>query len=148
MAFDTSISILVVDDQSTMTRIIARFLEQLGFKNVDAAAGGSTALGKLREKQYGLVISDWNMAPMTGYDLLCAIRADPMLRKTRFIMVTAESKAQNVIAAKEAGCDNYIVKPFTLETLRQKLQSVFSDAPVLPPPAYWPRRFSRLYGHV
>ena len=130
MATDASISILVVDDCSTMTRIIVNLHKQLGFKNVDSAAGGSSALIRMRQKRYDLVMSDWNMAPMSGYDLLCAIRADPLLSKTRFIMVTAETKAQHVIAAKEAGADNYIVKPFSAETLQQKIQAVFSEAVV------------------
>ena len=83
----------------------------------------------MREKNYGLVISDWNMAPMTGYDLLREIRADPALCKTRFIMVTAESKTDNVIAAKKAGVDNYIVKPFNAQTLQHKIHAVFPDMP-------------------
>ena len=86
----------------------------------------------MREKSYGLVISDWNMTPMTGYDLLREVRADPALNKTPFIMVTAESKTDNVIAAKKAGVDNYIVKPFNAQTLQHKIQAVFPDAPVPP----------------
>jgi two-component system chemotaxis response regulator CheY len=129
MAADTSMSILVVDDYNTMIRIIRNLLKQLGFQNVDEATDGSAALVKLREKPYHLVISDWNMTPMTGYELLREIRADPNLRKTRFIMVTAESKTDNVIAAKKAGVDNYIVKPFNAQTLHHKIQAVFPDNP-------------------
>jgi two-component system, chemotaxis family, chemotaxis protein CheY len=129
MAADASMSILIVDDYNTMIRIIRNLLKQLGFENVDDANDGTSALAKMREKSYGLVISDWNMAPMTGYDLLREIRADPILRPTRFIMVTAESKTDNVIAAKKAGVDNYIVKPFNAQTLQHKIQSVFADAP-------------------
>jgi two-component system, chemotaxis family, chemotaxis protein CheY len=129
MAADSSMSILIVDDYNTMIRIIRNLLKQLGFNNVDEATDGTTALAKLREKSYGLVISDWNMTPMTGYDLLREIRADPVLRPTRFIMVTAESKTDNVIAAKKAGVDNYIVKPFNAQTLQHKIQSVFTDSP-------------------
>jgi two-component system, chemotaxis family, chemotaxis protein CheY len=129
MAADASMSILIVDDYNTMVRIIRNLLKQLGFNNVDDANDGTAALAKMREKQYGLVISDWNMTPMTGYDLLREIRADPVLRATRFIMVTAESKTDNVIAAKKAGVDNYIVKPFNAQTLQHKIQAVFPDQP-------------------
>jgi two-component system, chemotaxis family, chemotaxis protein CheY len=129
MAADASMSILIVDDYNTMIRIIRNLLKQLGFNNVDEANDGTAALAKMREKQYGLVISDWNMTPMTGYDLLREIRADPSLAATRFIMVTAESKTDNVIAAKKAGVDNYIVKPFNAQTLQHKIHSVFPDNP-------------------
>jgi two-component system, chemotaxis family, chemotaxis protein CheY len=127
MAVDLSIPILIVDDYHTMVRIIRNLLKQLGFENVDDASDGSAALQKLRAKKYGLVISDWNMEPMTGYDLLREVRGDPALVKTPFIMVTAESKTENVIAAKKAGVDNYIVKPFNAQTLQHKIQSVFPD---------------------
>jgi len=129
MAVDRSMPILVVDDYATMVRIIRNLLKQLGFDNVDDAGDGSTALAKLRAKPYGLVISDWSMEPMTGYDLLREVRADPALSKTPFIMVTAESKTENVIAAKKAGVNNYIVKPFNAETLRHKIAAVFPDDP-------------------
>ncbi len=132
MAADASMSILVVDDYNTMIRIIRNLLKQLGFENVDDANDGTSALAKMRAKNYNLVISDWNMAPMTGYDLLREIRADPALNATRFIMVTAESKTDNVIAAKKAGVDNYIVKPFNAQTLQHKIQAVFPDMPVPP----------------
>ena len=132
MAADAAMSILVVDDYNTMIRIIRNLLKQLGFENVDDANDGTSALAKMRAKHYNLVISDWNMAPMTGYDLLREIRADPALTATRFIMVTAESKTDNVIAAKRAGVDNYIVKPFNAQTLQHKIQAVFPDAPVPP----------------
>jgi two-component system, chemotaxis family, chemotaxis protein CheY len=128
---DTAMSILVVDDYNTMIRIIRNLLKQIGFENVDDATDGSSALAKLREKSYGLVISDWNMAPMTGYELLREIRSDPALSATRFIMITAESKTDNVIAAKKAGVDNYIVKPFNAQTLQHKIQAIFSDPPPL-----------------
>ncbi len=129
MAVDLSMPILVVDDYNTMVRIIRNLLKQLGFENVDDASDGTAALAKLRQKKYGLVISDWNMEPMTGYDLLKEVRADPDLGKTRFIMVTAESKTENVIAAKKAGVDNYIVKPFNAQTLQHKIAAVFEPAP-------------------
>ena len=119
MAVDLSMSVLVVDDYSTMIRIIRNLLKQLGFENIDDASDGSAALNKMRTKRYGLVISDWNMEPMTGYDLLREVRAD--------IMITAESKTENVIAAKKAGVNNYIVKPFNAATLKTKIEAVFPD---------------------
>ncbi len=125
MAADNTMNVLVVDDYSTMRRILKNLLEQLGFKNVDEAESGSLALDKLRAgKTYGLVISDWNMDPMTGLQLLKEVRADMKLKTTPFIMVTAESKTENVVAAKEAGVNNYIVKPFNAATLKQKMESV------------------------
>lgn len=126
MAVDLSMPILVVDDYNTMVRIIHNLLRQIGFKDVDAAPDGSTALAKLRSRRYGLVISDWNMEPMTGYELLKRMRADPTLHATPFIMVTAESRTENVIAAKQAGVNNYIVKPFNADTLRNKIEAVFA----------------------
>ena len=125
MAVDLSMPILVVDDYQTMIRIIRNLLKQLGFDDVDDASDGSAALGKLKEKKYGLVISDWNMEPMTGYELLREVRSDDQLRSTPFIMVTAESKTENVIAAKKAGVNNYIVKPFNAQTLKSKIDAVF-----------------------
>jgi two-component system chemotaxis response regulator CheY len=126
MAVDLSMPVLVVDDYSTMIRIMHNLLRQIGFKDVDAASDGSTALVKLRSRKFGLVISDWNMEPMTGYELLKQIRSDPALQSTPFIMVTAESRTENVIAAKQAGVNNYIVKPFNAETLRHKIEAVFA----------------------
>ena len=125
MAVDLSMPVLVVDDYTTMIRIIRNLLQQLGFKDVDEATDGSAALNKMRVRRYGLVISDWNMEPMTGYDLLKQVRADPTLNSTPFIMVTAESKTANVIAAKQACVNNYIVKPFNAETLKSKIEAVF-----------------------
>ncbi len=127
MAIDMSMPVLVVDDYNTMIRIIRNLLKQLGFEDVDDASDGSAALAKLRGKKYGLVISDWNMEPMTGYELLKEVRADPGLNKTPFIMVTAESKTENVIAAKKAGVNNYIVKPFNAQTLKTKIEAVFAE---------------------
>ena len=122
-AIDPNIPILVVDDYKTMLRIIRNLLKQLGFNNVDEATDGSSALQKLRDKTYGLVISDWNMEPMTGLELLKEVRADTQLGSLPFIMVTAESKSENVVAAKQAGVSNYIVKPFNAETLKAKLEA-------------------------
>jgi len=127
MAIDMSMPVLVVDDYNTMIRIIRNLLKQLGFEDVDDASDGSAALAKMRDKKYGLVISDWNMEPMTGYELLKEVRADPGLNKTPFIMVTAESKTENVIAAKKAGVNNYIVKPFNAATLKTKIEAVFAE---------------------
>jgi two-component system, chemotaxis family, chemotaxis protein CheY len=131
MALDLSMPVLVVDDYNTMIRIIRNLLKQLGFEHVDDASDGSAALAKMRERDYGLVISDWNMEPMTGYNLLKEVRSDPQLSQTPFIMVTAESKTENVIAAKKAGVSNYIVKPFNAQTLKSKIDAVFgiADAP-------------------
>ena len=126
MPVDTSMSILVVDDYSTMIRIIRNLLKQLGFVNIDDASDGSLALNKMRGKKYGLVISDWNMEPMTGYELLKQVRANPQTAETPFIMITAESKTENVVAAKQAGANNYIIKPFNAETLKHKIEAVFT----------------------
>ena len=125
MALDKAMNVLIVDDYKTMLRIIRNLLKQLGFDNVDEASDGATALQRLREKDFGLVISDWNMEPMTGLQLLKEVRSDAKLAHIPFVMVTAESKTENVIAAKEAGVTNYIVKPFNAETLKQKLIAVF-----------------------
>lgn len=127
MAVDTNMPILIVDDYKTMLRIIRNLLKQLDFNNVDEAMDGSEALKLLREKKFDLVISDWNMEPMTGLQLLREVRSDVKLKDTPFIMVTAESKTENVVAAKEAGVSNYIVKPFNAETLKQKLVSVIGE---------------------
>jgi two-component system chemotaxis response regulator CheY len=126
MAFDTSMPILVVDDYNTMVRIIRNLLRQLGFQDVDDASDGSAALSKMEGKKYGLVISDWNMEPMTGYELLKQVRANPQTAETPFIMITAESKTENVVAAKQAGANNYIIKPFNAETLKHKIEAVFT----------------------
>ena len=127
MSVDMNMNILIVDDYKTMLRIIRNLLKQLGFNNVDEATDGSMALQKLRDKDYGLVISDWNMEPMTGIQLLREVRADSKLKNLPFIMITAESKTENVIAAKEAGVNNYIVKPFNAATLKTKLASVIGN---------------------
>ncbi len=126
-AVNKNMSILIVDDYKTMLRIIRNLLKQLGFNNVDEAIDGSSALTKLREKDFGLVISDWNMEPMSGLQLLKEVRADVKLKEIPFIMITAESKSENVIAAKEAGVSNYIVKPFNAATLKGKLTTVLGN---------------------
>jgi len=127
MALDPTMPVLVVDDYSTMVRIIRNLLRQLGFADVDDARDGAEAIAKMRNKRYGLVISDWNMEPMTGFELLRQVRADPRLGETPFIMVTAESKTENVIAARKAGVNNYIVKPFNAQTLKAKIEAVFAS---------------------
>ncbi len=124
---DTTMPILVVDDYKTMIRIIRNLLNQLGFTEVDDSVDGADALEKLRAKPYGLIIADWNMEPMSGYGLLKEVRSDQDMRKIPFIMVTAESKTENVIAAKNAGVSGYIVKPFNAATLKTKLQAVLGD---------------------
>ena len=127
MAVEMSMPILVVDDYKTMIRIIRNLLTQIGFENVDEASDGTEAFEKMKKQKYGLVISDWNMEPMTGYELLQRVRADDTTKTVPFIMVTAESKTENVIAAKKAGVNNYIVKPFNAQTLKGKIEAVFSD---------------------
>jgi two-component system chemotaxis response regulator CheY len=127
MAVDKNMPILIVDDYKTMLRIIRNLLKQIGFDNVEEATDGTQALQKLREKKFELVISDWNMEPMTGIELLREVREDQNLSKLPFIMVTAESKTENVVIAKEAGVSNYIVKPFNAATLKSKLTGVLGE---------------------
>lgn len=127
MRVDLGINVLIVDDYKTMVRIVRSLLEQLGFRNIDDAADAPAALEMMRAKPYGLVLSDWNMAPMTGYDFLRNVRSHPDTAKTPFVMITAEAKTENVLAAKQAGANNYIVKPFTLAILKQKLSTVLGE---------------------
>ena len=125
MSLNKNMRILIVDDYNTMLRIVRNLLRQLDFCNVAEATNGEEALAQLRREPFDLVISDWNMAPMTGLELLRHVRSDEKLRRIPFIMVTAESKTENVVIAKQAGVSNYIVKPFNAETLRMKIESVF-----------------------
>jgi two-component system chemotaxis response regulator CheY len=127
MSVNKDMPILIVDDYKTMLRIIKNLLKQLGFNNVDEALEGGQAFNMMQEKKYDLVISDWNMEPVTGFELLQKVRADAKLKATPFILVTAESKTENVIAAKQAGVNNYIVKPFNADTLKTKLTAVIGD---------------------
>jgi two-component system chemotaxis response regulator CheY len=127
MAVDLRMNVLIVDDYKTMLRIVKNLLNQIGFTNVDEAEDGSSALQKVRQKEYGLIISDWNMQPMTGLQFLQEVRADAKLKHIPFIMVTAESKTENVIAAKQAGVNNYIVKPFNAAVLKGKIATVLGD---------------------
>ncbi len=128
MAIDKTMNVLIVDDYRTMLRIIRNLLKQIDFDNVDEATDGVQALTKLRAGNFGLVISDWNMEPMTGLQLLTEVRGDAKLKDMPFIMITAESKAENVVAAKAAGVSNYIVKPFNAETLKSKIEKVLGHA--------------------
>lgn len=125
MNAEPGMPILVVDDYQTMVRIMRNLLKQIGFENVDEASNGEEALAKLRALPYGLVISDWNMGPMTGFELLRAMRSNPAFQDTPVIMVTAESKTDNVVAARRAGVSAYIVKPFNAAMLKSKIESVF-----------------------
>jgi two-component system chemotaxis response regulator CheY len=129
MITDLSVPILVVDDYQTMIRIIRNLLRQIGFENVDEASSGQMAYEMVMKKQYGLIISDWNMEPMTGYDLLQKVRAERSMAEVPFIMVTAESKTDNVVAARHAGVNHYIIKPFNAAILKAKIDSVFSSVP-------------------
>lgn len=126
MNLDKNMPVLIVDDYKTMLRIVRNLLKQIDLSDVDEATDGGMAYQMMKQRQYGLVISDWNMAPVTGLELLQKVRADADLKQTPFIMVTAESKTENVIAAKAAGVSNYIVKPFNAETLRSKISSVMA----------------------
>ena len=126
MAVDKRTSILVVDDYKTMVRIVRNLLNQLGFQDVDEANDGATALTKLRARRFGLVISDWAMEPMNGLELLQQVRADPDLKTLPFIMITAENRKERVAKAEQAGANGYIVKPFTAETLNDRIARVMS----------------------
>jgi two-component system chemotaxis response regulator CheY len=128
MTADPNMAILVVDDYNTMVRIIRKLLKQIGYENVDEASNGEEALQKIKSKQYGLIISDWNMEPMTGFDLLKHVRADAGTAATPFILVTAESKPENVLAAQQAGVSSYLVKPFSAPVLKEKIDSVLKPA--------------------
>lgn len=124
---DLKMKILVVDDFSTMRRILKNILKQIGFSNIDEAEDGNNALVKLKQDKYDMVVSDWNMPNMTGLDLLKAIRADDVITKTPVLMVTAEAKKENVLEAIQAGVNNYIVKPFTADTLKEKIEKMFES---------------------
>jgi len=121
---DKNIKILVVDDFGTMRKVIKNILKQVQYENIVEAEDGVVALKILKSQKIDFVISDWNMPNMTGYDLLKAVRADPEIGKTPFLMVTAESLQENVVAAVKAGVSNYIVKPFTAETLNEKITKI------------------------
>ena len=119
------IRILVVDDMSTMRRIIKTILNQLGYSNIEEAENGKQALGKLKKEKFDFVITDWNMPEMDGLELVKQIRADDELKSLPVLMVTAEAKKENVMEALKAGVNNYIVKPFTPEVLKEKMEKIF-----------------------
>lgn len=127
MAVNMNMNILIVDDFRTMLKILENFLKQFGFKNIDEATDGAKALEKMKDKKYDLILSDWNMEPMSGMDLLKAVRANPATKAIPFILITAESKVENIIAAKQAGVSNYIVKPLNANTLKEKLMAVIGQ---------------------
>jgi len=127
MAVDKGMRILVVDDFQTMRRIIINLLRQLGFTNVVEAADGRLGLEKVEDDKIDLIVSDWNMPNMSGLEFLKSVRAHPEYKSLPFIMVTAEGKKENVIAAVQAGVNNYIVKPFNAATLKEKLSKVIGD---------------------
>ena len=127
MTLENAAPILIVDDYGTMLKIMRNLLKQLGYENVDDAPNGAAALEKVLAKQYGLIISDWNMEPMTGYELLIKVRQSANNAETPFIMVTAESKTDNIMAARKAGVSNYLVKPFNAVTLKAKMDQVFGQ---------------------
>ena len=126
---DANMKFLVVDDFSTMRRIVRNLLKELGFSNVQEAEDGVEALNKLRGEDFDFVVSDWNMPNMTGIDLLRAIRADAKLKHLPVLMVTAEAKRENIIEAAQAGASGYVVKPFTAGTLDEKLKKIFEKMP-------------------
>lgn len=127
MAVDMNMRVLIVDDFQTMLKILENFLKQFGFKNIDTASDGSKALEKLKANKYDLILSDWNMEPMTGLELLKAVRADAGLKRIPVILITAESKVENIIVAKQAGVNNYIVKPLNAITLKEKITAVIGS---------------------
>jgi len=118
--------VLVVDDYSTMVRIMRKLLKQIGYEDVDEASSGEAAYEKIKAKKYGLIISDWNMEPVTGYELLQKVRANPETAAIPFILVTAESKPDNVIAARKAGVNDYLIKPFNEKVLKEKIDKVLA----------------------
>ena len=125
MPADPNMKILVVDDMSTMRRIVKNILKQLGFNNLEEAENGQEALTKLKADTYGFVVSAWNMPVMMGIDMLRAIRADESLKKIPVLMVTAEAQKENLMEAVQAGVSNYVVKPFTAETMQDKINKIF-----------------------
>lgn len=128
MSVDLNMNILIVDDYTAMAKVIKKFLEQFGFSNIDEATDGVMAMEKFNKKEYGLIISDWNMEPMDGHELLKKIRdAEEPHEEVPFIIMTAEGQTDNVIAAKQAGVSNYLAKPFDADTFREKVYAVLGD---------------------
>lgn len=124
---DPTMRILVVDDFSTMRRIVRNLLKELGYSHIDEAEDGALALSKLKKEKFDFVVSDWNMPNMTGIELLKAIRADAALQALPVLMITAEARKENIIEAAQAGANGYIVKPFTAATLDEKLTKIFKS---------------------
>jgi len=122
---DLNMKVLIVDDFATMRRILRNILKQIGFTDITEADDGSTALKELKKEKYDLILSDWNMPEMAGIDLLNAIRADDELKAIPFVMITAEAQKDNIVGAVKAGVNSYVVKPFTAETINEKLKKVF-----------------------
>jgi len=127
MALNTNINILIVDDFATMRKIIKNILLQLGFKDILEADDGTTALELLKKQKVDLIISDWNMPKMPGIELLKTVRKNEDLKDIKFIMVTAEAQKESVVEAIKHGVNQYVIKPFTPETLKEKLEKVFGD---------------------
>jgi two-component system chemotaxis response regulator CheY len=128
MSVDYSMPVLVVDDYKTVVRILRHLLQQAGFAHIDEATDGEEALNKMKERKYGLVISDWHMAPVNGLELLGKARADEALKDTPFILVSAEAAPENVAAARNAGAAGYVVKPFDSQTLKARIEAAFAAA--------------------
>jgi two-component system, chemotaxis family, chemotaxis protein CheY len=125
-----NLKILVVDDFPIMVKIMRKLLKQIGYDDVDEAANGQDAFAKVSAKTYDLIVSDWNMEPMTGFELLQKVRALPAIARTPFILVTAESKAENLVAAKNAGVTGYLIKPFNEKSLKEKIDLALAAVPV------------------
>ena len=124
---DFGMKVLVVDDFSTMRRIVKNTLRQIGFTNIEEAEDGQKAYDRLSSEKFDFVVSDWNMPNMTGIDLLRKVRATPQIKDIPFLMVTAEAKQENIVEAIKAGVSNYIVKPFTVATLDEKIKKIFKE---------------------
>ena len=124
---DVNMNVLIVDDFATMRRIVKNILRQLGFTNISEADDGKTALQALKKEKYDLILSDWNMPGMPGIELLKAVRSDDELKDIPFLMVTAEAEKENIVEAVKLGVSNYIVKPFTAETMSEKLRKIFGS---------------------
>jgi two-component system chemotaxis response regulator CheY len=127
MSVNLTMKVLVVDDYPVMVRIVRALLSQIGFTNVEDAPDGETAFKQIKEKRYGLVISDLHMDPVSGHELLKRVRAEPDVSRTPFLMITADSKAENAVAAKKAGVDSYVTKPFNAAMLKEKIESIFGE---------------------
>lgn len=121
-----NLEVLVVEDRQVMLKIIRRLLVQLGYERIDEATNGVEALGRIAEKRYDVILSDWNMEPMSGFELLKLVRADPTTRDIPFVLITAEAKQVNILAAKAAGASAYLVKPFKLDALERTLDDILA----------------------